>query len=119
MRSHNVGVATEIRIEHRYPQAHQFMEAHGPHGIVILHDLLIHAEQHDAELVVQASVREIAARLPFLSKDIIHRRLRDLHRAQLIRTSPTKSTSRFERPTYIVDLTGTGISVTRSRSAST
>ena len=119
MRSRNVGVTAEIRIEHRYPQAQTFMEAHGPHGIVILHDLLIHAEQHDAELVVQASVREIAARLPSLSKDTIHRRLRELHRAQLIRTSPTKTTSRFERPTYVLDLTGTGISVTRCRSAST
>ncbi len=119
MRSHNVGVATEIRIEHRYPQARMFMEAHGPHGIVILHDLLIHAEQHEAELVVQASVREIAARLPSLSKDTVHRRLRELHRVQVIRSRPRNATSRFERPTYVLDLTGTGISVTRSRSAST
>ena len=119
MHSLSVGVVTEIRIGHRYPQAQLFMEAHGPHGIAILHDLLIHAKQHDAELVVQASVREIAARLPSLSKDTIHRRLRELHRAQLIRTSPAKTTSRFERPTYVLDLTGTGISATRSRSAST
>jgi hypothetical protein len=119
MRSRNVGVATEIRIEHRYPQARLFMEAHGPHGIAILHDLLIHAQQHDAELVVQASVREIAARLPSLSKDTVHRQLRELHRVHVIRTSPTNPTSRFERPTYVLDLTGTGISVTRSCSAST
>lgn len=32
MRSHKVGVATEIRIEHRYPQARMFMEAHGVRG---------------------------------------------------------------------------------------
>jgi len=119
MPSRNDGVTDEIRIEHRYPQARMFMEAHGPHGIVILHDLLIHAEQHDAEFVVQASVRDIAARLPSLSKDTVHRRLRELHRAQVIRTRPMSARSRFERPTYVLDLTGTGITVTRSRSAST
>lgn len=85
----------------------------------MLHDLITHAEQRDHDLVVQASVRQIAQRLPRMSKDTVYRRLRDLHRAQVIRTAASSPRSRFERPIYVLDLTGTGISVTRSRTAST
>lgn len=111
-------MTTEICIEHRYPTAYAFVERHGPDCIAILHDLITHAEQRDGQLVVQASVRQIAQRLPRLSKDTVYRRLRELHRAHVIRIAPTKPTSRFERPICVLDLTGTGISVTRSRSAS-
>ncbi len=112
-------VATETCIEHCYPQSFRFVQEHGPDAIGILHDLITHADQRDDQLVVQASVRQIAERLPFLSKDTVHRRLRQLHRAHIIRTATTKTASRFERPTYVLDLTGTGISVTRSGHAST
>lgn len=112
-------VTTEIRIEHCYPRSFTFFEQHGPHAIVILHDLINHAEARDDQLVVQASTRQIAERLPFLSKDTVHRRLRDFHRTGVIRTATTPRASRFERPIYILDLTGTGISVTQSEHTST
>ncbi len=105
---------TEIRIEHRYPQSFSFVERHGPHAIAIIHDLINHAEVRDDQFVVQASIRQIAGRLRFLSKDTVHRRLRELHRAGVIRTATTRTAGQFERPTYILDLTGTGISVTQS-----
>ncbi len=112
-------MTTEIRIEHRYPQSFTFVQQHGPHAIVILHDLINHAEARDDQLVVQASVRQIAGRFPFLSKDTVHRRLRDFHRTGIIRTATTPTASHFQRPTYILDLTDTGISVTQSEHTST
>jgi hypothetical protein len=110
---------TEIRIEHFYPQSFSFIEQHGPVAIAIVHDLINHAEARGDQLVVQASVRQIAGRLPFISKDTVHRRLRGLHRAGVIRTATTRTAGQFERPTYILDLTGTGISVTQSGHAPT
>ena len=111
--------ATEIRIEHRYPQSLAFVQKHGPQAVVILHDLIHHAEERDDQLVVQASVRQIAGRFPFLSKDTVHRRLRELHRAGIIRTSPTPTATRSHPPTYILDLTDTGISITPPEHPST
>ncbi len=106
-------MGTEIRIEHRYPDALSFVREHGAEALVILHDLLAHADLHDDELVVQASTRQIAEHLEFLSKDTVHRRLRQLRRARVIRTLAS-TTSVFQPPTYVVDLTGTGIAVTRT-----
>lgn len=111
-------MTTEICIEHRYPAAYAFVEQHGPDAIAVIEDLITHAEQLGDQLVVQASVRQIAQRLPRLSKDTVYRRLRQLRRAHVIRTGSPMAT-RFDRPIYVLDLTGTGISVTRSRSAST
>ena len=105
-------MGTEIRIEHRYPDALSFVREHGAEALVILHDLLANADFRDDELVVQASTRQITEHLEFLSKDTVHRRLRQLHRARVIRTLAT--TNVFQPPTYVVDLTGTGIAVTRS-----
>jgi hypothetical protein len=98
----------DVRIEHRYPEAFAFLADHGPNGIVVLHDLITHAQLIDGQLLVQASVRQIAERLRFLSKDTIHRRLRELHRAEVIRTA-TSVTNRFDPPTYLLDLSSTGI----------
>ncbi len=114
----HLAVIAEIRIEHHYPQAFTFVERHGPDAIAILHDLITHAAQREDQLVVQASIRQIAERLPRLSKDTVYRRLREFHRAHVIRTAITRTHGRFEPPTYVLDLSGTGISVTRSRSAS-
>ncbi len=111
--------ATEIRIEHRYPQSLPFVEQHGPQAIVILHDLINHAEERNGQLVVQASVRQIAGRFLFLSKDTVHRRLRELHRAGIIRTAPTPTATQSHPPTYILDLTDTGISITPPEHPST
>ena len=105
----------EVRIEHRYPEALAFLRQHGAEALVILDDLLAHAEPRGNQLVVQASVREIAGRLSFLSKDTVHRRLRQLLRAHVIGAVSTKPASAFERPTYVLDLTDTGISVLSAR----
>lgn len=110
---------TEIRIEHRYPDALPFLRQHGPDALAVLHDLLAHAERRGDDLIVQASIREIAGRLTFLSKDTVHRRLRQLHRARVIRTPAPRTTNTFERPTYVLDLTDTGISVITTRPPST
>ena len=106
-------VMADVCIEHHYPDALRFLDAHGPTGIAILHDLITHAQLIDGQLVVQASVRQIAERLPILSKDTVHRRLRAMHRANVLR--PTSTASRFERPTYLLDLSSTGIRVAMTR----
>ena len=105
----------EVRIEHRYPEALTFLRRHGADALVILDDLAAHAERRGEQLVVQASVREIAGRLSFLSKDTVHRRLRQLLRAHVIGAVSTKPASPFARPTYVLDLTDTGISVLSAR----
>jgi SOS-response transcriptional repressor LexA len=102
---------TETRIEHRYPAALAFVQQHGPDAVAIVHDLLAHAERRGNRLVVEASVRQVADRLAFLSKDTVHRRLRQLLRAGIIRRLPTKTVKTFARPVYILDLGGTGISL--------
>ena len=103
---------TETRIEHRYPAALAFVQQHGPDALAVLHDLLAHAERRGNRLVVEASVRQVADRLAFLSKDTVHRRLRQLLRAGVIRRLPSKATTTFARPIYVVDLVGTGITLT-------
>lgn len=100
---------TPTRIEHQYPEALEFLCRHGPEALVVLHDLLSHAERRKDCLVVQASVRQIAERLPFLSKDTVHRRLRDLSRARIIQPVITADASCFSPRTYVPDLSGTGI----------
>jgi hypothetical protein len=105
----------EVRIEHRYPEALDFLRRHGADALVIVDDLAGHAERRGNQLVVQASVREIAARLSFLSKDTVHRRMRQLLRAKVIGTLTVPVASAFERPTYVLDLTDTGISVVSVR----
>ena len=112
-------MTSDVLIEHRYPEGLAFLQRHGPDALVVLHDLLAHAQRRGDQFVVQASVREIADRLAFLSKDTVHRRLRGLHRAGVIRTATTRTAGQFERATYILDLTGTGISVTQSGHAPT
>ena len=107
----------EARIEHRYPEVLDFVRRHGPDALMVLHHLLAHAQVRDHHLVAQASTRQIASELKVLSKDSVHRRLRQLHSAQVIRLAPTTATA-FEAPTYVVDLTGTGIAVTSHRPAS-
>ncbi len=102
---------TPICIEHRYPDALEFLLEHGPHALVVLHDLLTHAERRNDCLVVQATVRQIAERMPFLSKDTVHRRLRHLSRARIVQPFDAGNTSPFSPRTYVVDLTGTGIRV--------
>lgn len=105
----------EARIEHRYPEALAFLRRHGADALAILDDLVAHAEARGGRLVVQASVREIAARLSVLSKDTVHRRLRQLQRAEIVVLVGAATSGPFERPTYALDLAGTGVSVVRAR----
>ena len=100
-------VAGEVVIEHRYPQALEFLREHGPDAVAVLHVLVVQAEPVDGRLVVAASTRGVAERLGFLSKDSAHRRLRQLRRAGVLEALP--STGPMDPPTYVVHLDGTGI----------
>lgn len=102
--------AGEVLIEHRCPEALDFLREHGPDAVAVLHVLVAQAEPVDGRLVVAASTRGVAERLGFLSKDSAHRRLRQLRRAGVLEALP--STGPMDQPTYVVHLDGTGISVT-------
>ena len=96
-------------VESRYPEALTFLREHGPEAIAVLHVLAVDAEPIDGRLVVQASTRGLAGRLGFLSKDSVHRRLRQLQRAGVLEQLPT--TGPAAAPTYVLHLDGTGITV--------
>jgi len=105
-------VAGDVVIEHRYPEAGAFVREHGPDGVAVLEDLLCRAGVVGGALVVQASSREVASRLGFMSKDSANRRIRQLQRAGVLRLA-TGAAPSFAVPTYIVHLAGTGIAVSR------
>ncbi len=101
----------EVRIEHRYPAALSFLREHGPQALAVLHDLLAQSERRDGALVAQASTREIADRLRFLSKDSVHRCLRQLARAGVIEPVERHPGSDFRATTYIIRPDESGITV--------
>lgn len=105
-----------VQVHHDYPAASAFLRLHGPQALAVLHDLLAHAERRGDDLVVQASVRQVAQRLGFTSKDTVHRQVRGLVRAGVLHRLGAGPTP-FEPPTYRVDLGGTGICVTASSGA--
>lgn len=109
----------ETTIVHTYPTALAFVNRHGPEAVVLLDDLVAHAELRDGRLVVEASVRQIAGRLGFTSKDTVHRRLRQLLSAGVIARVPIDGSNQFACPAYVLRLDSTGISRTAfpSRSA--
>ncbi len=110
----------EVRIEHRYPEALAFLRRHGPEAVAVVHDLLAQSQDHHGQLVVQTSVRQVAERLGLVSKDTVNRRMRALLAAGVIRRQVAGASSAFEAPTYVLDLSGTGISLStpaQSRSA--
>ncbi|HUR24367.1 MAG TPA: winged helix-turn-helix domain-containing protein [Acidimicrobiales bacterium] len=107
-------MSAEVRIEHSYPDALAFLREYGPETVAVLHDLLAHAELRDGELVVRASMRQIAGRLGFISKDTVHRRLRQLVRAGVVRRAVSTAAGDVA-PIYVIDLTETAISVSLSR----
>ena len=100
----------EALIEHRYPDAYAFLQAHDPESLAVLHDLLARAELRDGRPVARRSVRDIAADV-FLSKDTVHRRIEALLHAGILQRLP----SRDATSTYAVDLSGTGIALTSAR----
>lgn len=102
--------AGEVLIEHRHPEALEFLREHGPDAVAVLTVLLVDAEVVDGRLVVTASTRGVAKRLGFLSKDSVHRRLRQLRRAGVLDALP--SSGPMDPPTYAIHLDGSGITVT-------
>ncbi|MGI8755210.1 MAG: hypothetical protein ACR2MB_04985 [Acidimicrobiales bacterium] len=105
-------VPGEVHVEHRYPQGWAFLSEHGADAVAVLHVLASQAEVVDGRLVAQASTRGIAARLGFLSKDSVHRRLRQLRRTGTIEALPP-SPRPLDAPTYVLHLDDTGLTVTR------
>lgn len=103
----------EIRIEHRYPTALTFLRHHGPQALAVLHELLTRAEHERGRLIARASTRDIADRLEFLSKDTVHRRLRQLVRADVIEPVAADPASTFTTPAYVLHLDDSGITVLR------
>ncbi|MBA2281184.1 MAG: winged helix-turn-helix domain-containing protein [Acidimicrobiia bacterium] len=99
----------EVRIEHRYPQALRFLREHGPQALAVLQDLIVAADEVDGALIAAASTREIAERLEFLSKDSVHRRLRQLIRAGVVVPVPSHPTATFASPRYRLLLDDSGI----------
>ena len=99
-------------LEVRYPEALDFLRAHGPEAMAVLHVLVVDADTVGGRLVVRASTRGVAGRLGFLSKDSVHRRLRQLRRAGVLDPLPT--TSPTEVPAYVLHLDGTGLSAGRT-----
>ena len=104
-------MAPEVRIEHRYPEALAFLRRHGPEAVAVVHDLLAQSHRDGVQLVVQASVRQVADRLGLVSKDTVNRRMRALLRAGVLRRLPVENPCSFQAPTYVLDLSGTGISL--------
>lgn len=107
----------EARVEHLYPAGLPFLRRHGGHALAVLHDLLTHAERRDGQLVVRASTREIAARLEFLSKDSVNRRLRDLVRDGVLEVAERGTAGAFQPATYVLHLDDTGITLIHDRPA--
>lgn len=107
-----VVVPGEVRVEHRYPQGWAFLTEHGADAVALLHVLASQAEVVDGRLVAQASTRGIAARLGFLSKDSVHRRLRQLRRTGTIEALPP-SPRPLDALTYVLHLDDTGLTVAR------
>ena len=101
----------EIQVEHRYPDALVFLQRHGPDTVAVLHDLLVNAQCRDGLLTVETSVRQVAGRLLFVSKDTVHRRLRQLLDAGVLQPVQGTGCAPFAPRTYTVDLSGTGIAV--------
>lgn len=99
-----------VVVTHAYPQAWALLCEHGSDAVAVLHALAVDAAVLDGTLVATASTRGLAERLGFLSKDTVHRRLRQLRRAGLIEALPGRPDP-TDAPAYVLHLGGTGLSV--------
>lgn len=99
----------EVCIELHYPEALAFLRRHGPQAVAVVHDLVAQSHSDHGQLVVQASVRQVTERLSSLSKDTVNRHMRTLLLDGVLRRLVIEETSRFEAPTYVLNLSGTGI----------
>ena len=104
----------EVCIELHYPEALEFLQRHGPQAVAVVHDLVAQSHSDQGQLVVQASVRQVTERLSSLSKDTVNRRMRALLLDGVLQRLVLEHSSRFEAPTYVLNLTGSGISRTIS-----
>jgi len=104
----------EVCIELHYPQALAFLQRHGPQAVAVVHDLVAQSHSDHGQLVVQASVRQVTERLSSLSKDTVNRHMRALLLDGVLQRLVIEETSRFEAPTYVLNLTGSGISLASS-----
>ena len=105
-----------VRVTHSYPAAGGLLRDLGCDAVVVLHALLAESRRVDGLLVASVSLRDMAARLG-LSKDTVHRRLRDLRRAGVIEVTPP-SPALLTAPIYRMHVTDVGITVTHPRSGS-
>ena len=102
-----------VRVTHTYPAAGALLRDLGGDAVSVLHVLLAESRRVDGALVASVSLRDIAARLA-LSKDTVHRRLRDLRCAGLVDVTPP-SPALLTTPTYRLHLTDAAITVTHPR----
>ena len=100
----------DCEVTHTYPEAGRLAGRVGGDALLVLHVVLCHASVIDGEWIAAMSTRDISARLPNLSKDTVHRRLRDLRHVGVIELLPP-SASRRAAPTYRIHLAATGIAV--------
>lgn len=102
-----------VRVTHSYPAAGNLLRELNGDAVLVLHALLAESRRDDGLLVASMSLRDIAAQLA-LSKDTVHRRLRDLRRIGVVEvTAP--SPALLTAPTYRMHLSVAGITVTHPR----
>jgi hypothetical protein len=101
-------------VELRLPESLVFLREHGADAVAVLLDLAAEAMGVDGRLVVRASTRAVAARLGFLSKDSVHRRLRQLVRAGVLEALSRGGVT--NAPVYVLRLDATGINIRDSES---
>jgi DNA-binding IscR family transcriptional regulator len=105
-----------VRVTHTYPEASDVLRDLSGDAVVVLHALLAESRRVDGVLVASVSLRDIAARLA-LSKDTVHRRLRDLRRAGVVEVTPPTA-GLLSAPSYRMHVTDVGITVTHPCSGS-
>ena len=100
---------SDIGVTHTYPAAIGLARRVGGDAVLVLHVLLSEATATEDGFVSTVSTRDIAERLARLSKDTVHRRLRDLRRAGVIELLPPTLSAKTA-PTYRLHLAATGLS---------
>lgn len=94
-------------MELHLPASLVFLREHGADAMAVLLALAAEADWADGRLVVRASTRAVAARLGFLAKDSVHRRLGQLRRAGVLEALPRPGVT--TAMTYVLHLDATGI----------
>jgi hypothetical protein len=98
-----------VSVELHLPASLVFLREQGANAVAVLLALVAEADWVDGRLVVGASTRGVAARLGFLGKDSVGRRLRQLRRAGVLEELPRDGVT--SAPTFVLRLDATGIEV--------